>query len=91
MSKNINIDSRKVSRWMHTQVATSQTIKTRLKRTSTIIGELATKSNADSLNTIAKDVLELVEAYEPIHKNYVEVNTQMLKTNKLAQSANNVR
>lgn len=91
MSKNINIDSRKVSKWMHTQVATSQTIKTRLKRTATIVGELALKSNADSLHGIAKDTEELVTAYEPIHKNYVEINTQMLKTNKLAQSANSVR
>lgn len=91
MSKHINIDGKKITRWMQTQVATSTRLKTRMKRTSVVAMEMAKKSNADSLIDIAKDLEELITKYEPVHKRYVEINNQMLRTNKLAQAANNVR
>ncbi|WP_275372496.1 hypothetical protein [Clostridium tertium] len=90
-NKHISIDSRKINKWMQTQVATSTRVKTRIKRTAAVVKSVAMDSNADSINEIAKELDELLTIYDPIHKRYVETNNQMLKTNKLATAANNVR
>lgn len=91
MGKNINIDSRNVARWMQTQIATSNKLKSVLKETEEFAKEVAVATNADSIDEIAKQLTELGADYCKIHRNYVEINNQMLKTNKKAEAAASLR
>lgn len=87
MGKNINIDSRNVSKWMQTQIATSNKLKSVLKDTLEFSKEVAASSNAESVEDIARQLAELNTDYCKIHRNYVEINNQMLKTSKKAEAA----
>ena len=87
MAKQIKIDSRQVSKWLQSQVATSNRLKTVLSNTRDLAKQVAIQSNADSIDEVAKQLTELTDSYAKIHGRYVEINNQMLATNKKANAA----